>query len=78
MVSGAPYYHQSMWHNLALLAAWGVPGIKLAFIDLVRTPYKQVLVYQGLHLNFAIACQKTPQNPCYLAVSSQIMQTLIL
>jgi hypothetical protein len=36
VVTGAPYYYQSMWHNLVLLAAWGVPGLKLAFIDLVR------------------------------------------
>ena len=35
IVPGTPYYHQSLWHNLVLLATWGVPDIKLAFIDLV-------------------------------------------
>lgn len=31
---GTPYYHQSLMHNLVLLAAWGVPDLRLAFIDL--------------------------------------------
>lgn len=35
VVPGTPYYHQSLWHNLVLMATWGVPNIKLAFIDLV-------------------------------------------
>lgn len=32
---GTPYYHQALLHNLVLLATWGVPNMRLAFIDLV-------------------------------------------
>jgi len=35
VVPSTPYYHQSLWHNLVLLATWGIPDIRLAFIDLV-------------------------------------------
>lgn len=41
VVPKTPYYHQSLWHNLVLLATWGIPNIKLAFIDPVSTKYQQ-------------------------------------